>query len=184
MGEAGAFPNVAKTFSRWFPVTERGTAQGIFFAGAHLGGGLTPLLVTALLDVMPWRMVFVVFGLIGFVWALAWFRWFRDDPAEHPARQRRGAAADHARRPVPEQPHRLDAGVARADPDRPEHVCPLPDVLHAGLRLLLQLHLAADLPGEARGFTVDRMLGGLLAGLPLILSAVADLVGGLTHRPG
>ena len=36
-GEAGAFPNVAKTFSRWFPVSERGTAQGIFFAGAHLG---------------------------------------------------------------------------------------------------------------------------------------------------
>ena len=34
VGEAGAFPNVSKTFSRWFPVTERGTAQGIFFAGA------------------------------------------------------------------------------------------------------------------------------------------------------
>ena len=45
MGEAGAFPNVSKTFSRWFPAAERGTAQGIFFAGAHLGGGLTPLLV-------------------------------------------------------------------------------------------------------------------------------------------
>ena len=43
MGEAGAFPNVSKTFSRWFPVAERGTAQGIFFAGAHLGGGLTPI---------------------------------------------------------------------------------------------------------------------------------------------
>ena len=61
-GEAGAFPNVSKTFSRWFPVTERGTAQGIFFAGAHLGGGLTPLLVGALLHVLSWRMIFVVFG--------------------------------------------------------------------------------------------------------------------------
>src|SRR6478736_3363196 len=68
MGEAGAFPNVSKTFSRWFPLTERGTAQGIFFAGAHLGGGLTPLLVAALLNVMPWRMVFVAFGAVGFVW--------------------------------------------------------------------------------------------------------------------
>ncbi|MCA1686488.1 MAG: MFS transporter, partial [Planctomycetia bacterium] len=48
-GEAGAFPNASKTFSRWFPVTERGTAQGVFFMGAHLGGGLTPLLVTYLL---------------------------------------------------------------------------------------------------------------------------------------
>src|SRR4051812_3288933 len=52
IGEAGAFPNVSKTFSRWFPVTERGTAQGIFFAGAHLGGGLTPFLVSALLNLV------------------------------------------------------------------------------------------------------------------------------------
>src|SRR4051794_39153706 len=70
-GEAGAFPNVTKTFSRWFPVAERGTAQGIFFAGAHLGGGLTPMVVTALLGFLPWRTIFVVFGSIGFFWALA-----------------------------------------------------------------------------------------------------------------
>ena len=44
-GEAGAFPNVTRTFSRWFPLSERGTAQGIFFAGAHLGGGVTPVIV-------------------------------------------------------------------------------------------------------------------------------------------
>src|SRR5438270_5107528 len=85
MGEAGAFPNVSKTFSRWFPVAERGTAQGIFFAGAHLGGGLTPLLVTYLLLFMPWRMVFVVFGAVGFFWAWAWYAWYRDDPAMHPS---------------------------------------------------------------------------------------------------
>jgi len=82
-GEAGAWPNAAKTFSRWFPVTERGTAQGVFFMGAHLSGGLTPLLVTAMLVYMPWRMVFVIFGAIGFVWAAAWYAWFRDDPSEH-----------------------------------------------------------------------------------------------------
>src|SRR5262249_38670601 len=84
MGEAGAFPNVSKTLSRWFPAAERGTAEGIFFAGAHLGGGLTPLLVAALLNIMSWRAVFVVFGSVGFVWAAIWFRWFRDEPADHP----------------------------------------------------------------------------------------------------
>ena len=73
VGEAGAWPNAAKTFSRWFPVTERGTAQGIFFMGAHLAGGLTPLLVTAMLTRMHWRFVFIVFGAIGFVWAATWF---------------------------------------------------------------------------------------------------------------
>ncbi len=30
-GEAGAWPNVARTFSRWFPRRDRGTVQGTFF---------------------------------------------------------------------------------------------------------------------------------------------------------
>src|SRR3954468_2964231 len=30
-GEAGAFPNVARSFSRWFPVRERGRANGVMF---------------------------------------------------------------------------------------------------------------------------------------------------------
>ena len=68
-----------------FPRRDRGTVQGTFFMGAHLAGGLTPLLATALLAYMDWRTLFVVFGSIGFIWALAWYRWFRDTPAEHPA---------------------------------------------------------------------------------------------------
>ena len=39
-GEAGAWPNAALAFSRWMPVSERGRAQGYFFAAAHLSGGL------------------------------------------------------------------------------------------------------------------------------------------------
>ena len=49
-GEAGAWACVARTFSRWIPGRERGTAQGVFFAGAHLVGGLTPALVLWMLQ--------------------------------------------------------------------------------------------------------------------------------------
>jgi len=84
-GEAGAWPAVARSFSRWIPRRERGTIQGVFFAGAHLSGGLTPLIVTTLLVFIPWRMIFIIFGLLGFVWAAVWYWWFRDDPAQHPA---------------------------------------------------------------------------------------------------
>ena len=83
-GEAGAWPGVARSFSRWIPRRERGTIQGIFFVGAHLAGGVTPLLVVALLPHLHWRMIFVGFGAIGFVWAWVWYRWFRNDPSEHP----------------------------------------------------------------------------------------------------
>ena len=83
-GEAGAWPCVARTFSRWIPKRERGTMKGVFFSGAYLAGSLTPSLVVFLLTFMHWRMVFICFGLIGFVWVLAWRFWFRDDPTQHP----------------------------------------------------------------------------------------------------
>src|SRR5476651_2391087 len=43
-GEAGAWPCVARTFSKWIPPGQRGRVQGVFFAGAHLAGGLAPII--------------------------------------------------------------------------------------------------------------------------------------------
>jgi len=56
IGEAGAWPSAARTLSQWIPRRERGAVQGIFFAfaGAHLSGGLTPLLVWFLTDRRNW----------------------------------------------------------------------------------------------------------------------------------
>jgi cyanate permease len=59
--------------------------QGIFFAGAHLVGGLTPALVLWLLAYLSWHQIFVAFGAVGFVWVAVWLTWFRNDPSEHPA---------------------------------------------------------------------------------------------------
>ena len=144
-GEAGAWPNVARTFSRWFPRRDRGTVQGTFFMGAHLAGGLTPALATALLVYMDWRTLFVVFGSIGFIWALAWYRWFRDTPAEHPA-------VSAAERDVHRRRHRQGRASARKDAmeaaARQSHGdLPLPDVLHADLRQCVLRHVAADISG-------------------------------------
>jgi sugar phosphate permease len=83
-GEAGAWPMAARAFSAWIPRFERATVQGIFFAGAHLVGGLTPLLIAFMLLHMSWRMVFVTFGLLGLIFIAAWLKWFKNDPSEHP----------------------------------------------------------------------------------------------------
>ena len=85
MGEAGAWPCVARVMSRWIPLRSRGTAKGIFFAGAYASATLTALLVTPLLERFSWRSILVVFGCVGIVWVFAWQRWFRDEPTEHPA---------------------------------------------------------------------------------------------------
>jgi MFS family permease len=94
-GEAGAWPCVTKTFSRWIPRQERGTVQGVFFMGAHLTGGATPLLVVYLSRFMPWRLIFVMFGALGFCWVAAWHWWFRDFPAQHKAESHHVGAVHH-----------------------------------------------------------------------------------------
>jgi MFS transporter, ACS family, glucarate transporter len=83
-GEAGAWPCVARTFSRWIPLGQRGRIQGIFFCGAHLAGGLTPMIAIAIGGAYGWRAVFIAFGLLGLVWTVIWHRWFRDEPSNHP----------------------------------------------------------------------------------------------------
>lgn len=176
MGEAGAFPNVSKTFSRWFPLTERGTAQGIFFAGAHLGGGLTPLLVTYLLTFMPWRMVFVTFGMLGFVWAVAWFRWFRDDPADHPQVGNEELDLIQTGRAT-EGSHRLDtAAFGRIVTSRNLIALCLMYFTQA-YGFYFNITWLPTYLEKARGFSATQL--GFLAGLPLILSSLADLTGGI-----
>src|SRR5437870_11403143 len=84
-GEAGAFPNASRSFSQWFPTAERGRAHGIIFMGTRLGGALAPPLAVALIAAVGWRTSFWIFGSLGVFWAVLWWRWFRDDPAKHPA---------------------------------------------------------------------------------------------------
>jgi len=82
--EAGAFPNLSRALNRWFPRTERARANGIMWMGARLGGSLAPMLAAWLITLVGWRLSFVIFGLTGIIWCLAFWPWFRDDPAEHP----------------------------------------------------------------------------------------------------
>jgi MFS family permease len=68
-GEAGCFPGLAKTFSNWLPAEERARAEGWKASSARWGAGAAPLLVVALYASLGWRVTFVLFGAIGFVWA-------------------------------------------------------------------------------------------------------------------
>jgi sugar phosphate permease len=83
-GEAGAFPNAVRSFSQWFPARERGMANGVLFLGSRLGGAITAPLALLLIQQWGWRTSFVIFGAFGIVWAVAWYRSYRDRPSEHP----------------------------------------------------------------------------------------------------
>ncbi len=84
-GEAGCFPNLTKALERWLPPRERIRAQGIMWMSARWGGAVTPYLVFLVLGLVSWRVAFVLFGLLGVAWAVAFVRWFRDNPRQHPA---------------------------------------------------------------------------------------------------
>jgi MFS transporter, ACS family, glucarate transporter len=82
-GEAGCFPNLTKSFSTWLPSDERTRAQGIMWTFARWGGAFTPPLVVAIFAIVSWRWAFVIFGMLGVIWAVFFYAWYRDDPRDH-----------------------------------------------------------------------------------------------------
>jgi MFS family permease len=81
-GEAGCFPNITRAFSNWLPQSERVRSQGIIWLSARWGGAFTPLLVAVLFQYLSWRQAFGAFGILGLIWAAAFYLWFRDDPKD------------------------------------------------------------------------------------------------------
>ncbi|HWY64267.1 MAG TPA: MFS transporter [Rhizomicrobium sp.] len=173
MGEAGAWPSVARVYSRWIPAGERGRIQGAFFACAHLFGGLTPLVVTAIAGWLQWRAIFIVFGLVSTVWAAGWYVWFRDEPRDHPSVP--AEERDHI-----EATRGLPAGKAQGSwmaVFKTPTVAPL--CVQAFANSYGFYFFITWLPtylGQAHGMKGAEL--ALFSGLPLMLSFVADLTGG------
>ncbi|MDZ4230545.1 MAG: MFS transporter [Dehalococcoidales bacterium] len=73
-----------KTIAVWFRGKSRGTAVGIYTTGPWIGGLIAFTLTNSV--VMPltgysWRLTFVSYGLLGFIFALLWLLLARDTRA-------------------------------------------------------------------------------------------------------
>ncbi len=188
MGEAGAYPNIARAFHNWFPFQERGLAQGTVWMAGRFAGGATPLVILALLykhtgpdgaSVVHWRHAFWIFGAAGLVWCVAFWFWFRDRPDQHPGVN----DAERALISRGQGPVEAHSGV------------PWGSLLRSGnLWLLCLMYFCGSygwyfnitwLPGYLTSrFGVTKEGWGfwttsLLAGAPLLLGSLACLVGGL-----
>ncbi len=82
LGEAANFPAAIKSVAEWFPKKERALAAGILNAGANVGAIATPIVVPVLAIQLGWQAAFIITGLLGFVWLVAWLAFYRK-PAEH-----------------------------------------------------------------------------------------------------
>jgi MFS family permease len=172
-GEAGCFPNLTKAFNRWLPLSERTRAQGVMWMSARWGGAATPLLVFVCLQYMPWRAAFTVFGLLGIVWAILFFAWYRDNPREHKS---------------------VNAAEAALLPAEPAHAG---GHVHVPWRKLWRSRTVWCLCGQYAALSyawyffvtwfptyllkergLDLKQGALLAGTPLLLGGFGSLVAG------
>ncbi|KVR80205.1 hypothetical protein WK24_30030 [Burkholderia vietnamiensis] len=74
--ESGAGPAQIKLVTEWFPRKGRSVALGWAGTGFSAGAMLAPPLVAGISLYWGWRAAFVVPGVLGIVWALAWWRWY------------------------------------------------------------------------------------------------------------
>jgi sugar phosphate permease len=150
--------------------TERGFAQGVTHAGSRLGAALTPPIVVAIIAAFGWRAAFLVFGLLGVIWAVTWFAYYRDTPEEH-------RSVNPAEREL--------IGIRK----RPTGKVPWREILrHGNLWVLAVMYFCYNFNlnvyndwfptylHDARGMTLTKM--GIYASLPLFAGTLGDLLGG------
>jgi sugar phosphate permease len=174
VGEAGAFPIATRSLSGWMLPTERGFAQGVTHAFSRVGAALTPPLVVAMMIRFGWRAPFFLFGLIGLAWAIAWYWYYRDTPAEH----RRINTAELRR--IEESVGKRHA-TAQAVPWRAILRSPSLWTLSLmyfcyGYSIDIYLDWFPKYLNDHRGFNLTQM--GIYASLPLLAGAAGDLLGG------
>jgi MFS transporter, ACS family, glucarate transporter len=173
LGEAGAFPIATRSLSRWMRPTERGFAQGVTHAGSRFGGAITPTIVAAgIIPFFGWRAAFYAYGVLGVIWAIAWFAYYRDTPEEH-----RGVNQDER--------ELIAGGVKRKSAGK----VPWGQILsHGNLWVLAVMYFFYNYNlnvyqdwfptylQQARRMTLAQM--GFYASLPLLAGVVGDLAGG------
>jgi ACS family glucarate transporter-like MFS transporter len=82
IGEAPIYPGLNAAFSYWFPRRERGRAVGMMVMGAKFGPAVGIPAATLIMLRWGWRSVFVIFGVIGVLIAIAYYLLLRTHPSE------------------------------------------------------------------------------------------------------
>jgi ACS family hexuronate transporter-like MFS transporter len=91
--EAAAVPGFGKANALYLLPSEFALGTAMNQVGLSIGGVAAPLLMGYLAAPYGWRIVFVLSGLLGFVWIPVWLLTARSAPHARAANQRRSAKA-------------------------------------------------------------------------------------------
>ncbi|RAS83650.1 MFS transporter [Priestia endophytica] len=78
LSESPAFPANSRVVAAWFPQRERALATGVYTAGEYVGLALATPFLFWLLSAFGWHSIFIVTGVIGLIFALVWFKLYRE----------------------------------------------------------------------------------------------------------
>lgn len=175
-GEAGCFPNLAKTFKAWLSLSEQVRAQAVMWMSARLGGAFAPYFVFLMFRYVSWRSAFVILAAVGVAWSIFFFRWYSDNP-----QSRDGASSEE----------RALRRVSRKNRDRVARV-PWKQLLTSKALWLLSIQYfclgygwqfyVTWLPTYLiRARQLPLRTASLLAGLPLLVGAFACAISGIIY---
>jgi ACS family glucarate transporter-like MFS transporter len=85
VGEASALPNSNKIVAFWVGGARRGVANSLFLMGIGIGGSLTPILISSIMQRWGWQASFYICSGIGVALALVWYTSATNRPEQHPA---------------------------------------------------------------------------------------------------
>ena len=83
--QAPLFPVTNASVARWFPVGGWGLPLGLSSTGLTLGGAAAAIALPLVVTQFGWRFTFLLIAPLGLLVAVLWWRYSRDNPADHPA---------------------------------------------------------------------------------------------------
>lgn len=181
VGESAAMPSFAKAAYNWFPRKERGIACSIFDSGSRVGSALSLPLIAWIISVMGWRGSFIITGLIGIGWALAWWFIYRD-PEKYrdiAPEQVEALLAERGENQASESKEAGEGKVSWADLFRYKTVWGLMIGLFClNFAIYFFITWFPSYLMETRGFSLKAL--GTLGMLPALLAIPGGWLGGLT----
>ena len=78
VAEAPCFPANSRILTVWFPQHERARANGIYAVGQYFGLAFLSPLLFWIVTAWGWRALFIIAGAVGLVFAVVWWRSYRD----------------------------------------------------------------------------------------------------------
>lgn len=80
--EGPGFPAMTRVAADWLPMKERARAFAFGLAAVPFASVIGAPLISQLIVHTGWRLMFIILGLFGLIWALVWHTFFRDKPKE------------------------------------------------------------------------------------------------------